>query len=282
MTQLMDVLAQGLSGGAVLLLTSLGLTVIYGVMGVVNLAHGELVMLGAYVSVLSAPVLGAWPAMMAAPLVVAAVGLTLDRAVVRWLYRNPVRSMLGTFAVGLVIRQLVVVIEGPQLQYSAVPLSGALPLGFGTSVPLWRVVVLGVALVAAISVGLWLARTRTGLAARITAADHEVAQTLGLNVNRVSAATFAIGAGLAGLTGALVAPLASVSPDMGGQYLVGAFLVVVLAGLGNVKAAAVWAGAVGVVTAAIAIPFDDVVAQVAVWTAALLLVAVRTRRGARV
>lgn len=274
--------AEGLSGGAILLLTSLGLTVIYGVMGVVNLAHGQFVMLGAYVSVLLTPRLGAGAAIALAFLVVGALGLLLDRSVVRWLYRNPVRSMLGTFALGLILQQIVVITAGPQLQYSAVPLAGSIQIGFGSTLSLWRLAVILIATAAALAVGTWLTRTRSGLSVRLTSTDHEVAQTLGLNVNRVSAITFAVGAALAGLAGALIAPLATVNPSMGIQYLIGAFLVVVLAGLGNVKGAIYWSAGVGVATAATAIPFDDVVAQVAVWVAALLVVALRTQKKVRV
>lgn len=273
----MQILAQGLSVGAVLLLSALGLTIIYGVMGVVNLAHGEFVMLGAYTMVLLSRVLSPWGAIFVAPLILGVIGLTVDRALIRWLYHEPVKSMLATFGLALVIRQLVVIIEGPELRYVGLPVTGSIPIGFGEQFSLWRVALISFAVLAAVVLAIWLTRTRTGLKVRTTTADADIAQTLGMNVSRVNATAFAIGAGLAGFAGALIAPLNSIYPNMGTPYLVGAFLVVILAGLGSVKGAIGWAMAVGVLTAAVAIPADDVVAQVVVWAAALALVALRRR-----
>jgi branched-subunit amino acid ABC-type transport system permease component len=246
-------------------------------MGVVNLAHGEFVMLGAYVMVIMSTAVSPWAAIVLAPLIVAAIGLVADRALVRYLYHNPVKSMLGTFALGMVIRQLVFITQGPALRYAPVPLAGTMPIGFGAKFALWRVALIGFALACAVIVAAWLTRSRSGLATRIVSADPQIAQTLGTNTNRVSGTAFAAGAALAGLAGALVAPLNSVSPDMGLPYLVGAFLVVVLAGLGSIKGAAAWSAAVGIATAAIAIRLDDVTAQVIVWCAALVVVGLRRR-----
>lgn len=272
---LVQIVAQGLSVGAVLALSALGLTIVYGVMGVVNLAHGEFVMLGAYAMVLLSPAVGPWAAIALAPLVVGAIGLVVDRALIRWLYHDPVKSMLGTFGLAIVIRQLVLIVEGPQLRYVGLPLTGAVSLGFGQTFPLWRVVLIAAAVLAGVGVALWLGRSKTGLKVRTTTVDAEVAQSLGMNVPRVNAIAFAVGAGLAGLAGALVAPLDSVYPDMGLSYLVGAFLVVILAGLGSIRNALVWSAGVGLLTAAVAVPADDVLAQVVVWSVALAIVALR-------
>lgn len=270
-----QVLAQGLSLGAILLLGALGLTIIYGVMGVVNLAHGEFVMLGAYVMAITSVSLGPWLAIACAPIIVGLIGLVCDRTVVRHVYGDPITSMLATFGLALVLRQLVVLIEGPELRYVGLPLDGAIAIGFGETFALWRLVLVVLAIAAAVGTALWITRTATGLGVRMTTADRDVAESLGINVSRVNALTFAVGAGLAGLAGALLAPLNSVFPDMGTTYLVGAFLVVVLAGLGRVGAAAGWAMAVGLLTASIAVPVDDVIAQVVVWSAALMIIAVR-------
>jgi urea transport system permease protein len=272
---LVQIVAQGLSVGAVLALTALGLTIIYGVMGVVNLAHGEFVMLGAYGMVLLAGPLGPWLAILLTPLLVAAIGLALDRSLIRWLYHDPVKSMLGTFGLAIVIRQLVQIVEGPELRYVGLPISSAVPLGFGQQFAAWRLVLIGFAILTSAAVALWLARSAIGLKIRTTAADSEIAASLGINAGRVNAVAFAVGTGLAGLSGALVAPLESVYPNMGVSYLVGAFLVVILAGLRNVRRALAWAAAVGLVTSAIAVPFNDVLAQVVVWAVALAIVATR-------
>ncbi|HEX7292732.1 MAG TPA: branched-chain amino acid ABC transporter permease [Conexibacter sp.] len=271
---LVQVLAQGLSVGAVLALSALGLTVIYGVMGVVNLAHGEFVMLGAYsMAILSGP-LGPWTAIALTPLIVGAIGLVVDRALIRWLYQNPVKSMLGTFGLGIVIRQLVLIAEGPGLRYVDLPITSSVSL-LGEQLPVWRLVLIALAIVTGVVVALWLSRSAAGLKVRIATADADVASTLGTNVSRVNALAFALGTALAGLAGALVAPLNSVYPNMGVSYLVGAFLVVILAGLGSIRNALLWAAGVGLVTAAVAVPQDDVLAQVVVWTLALVIVALR-------
>jgi urea transport system permease protein len=272
---LVQVVCQGLSVGAVLALSALGLTIVYGVMGVVNLAHGELMMLGAYTMVLLSPLVGPWAAIALAPLVVGAIGLLLDRSLIRWLYHDPVKSMLGTFGLAIVLRQLVLIVEGPQLRYVGLPVTGAVSLGFGEQFPLWRVVIVVLAVATTVAVALWLMRSATGLKVRTTTVDAQIAESLAINVPRVNATAFALGAGLAGLAGALVAPLGSVYPNMGVTYLVGAFLVVILAGLGSVRNALAWACAVGLLTAAVAVPADDVLAQVAVWAAALTIVALR-------
>ncbi len=272
---LVQIVAQGLSVGAVLALSALGLTIVYGVMGVVNLAHGELVMLGAYSMVLLSPLLGPWAAIAVTPLLVGAVGVLIDRALIRWLYHDPVKSMLGTFGLAIVIRQLVLIIEGPELRYVGLPLTGAVSLGFGQQFPLWRVVLIAAAVLVGVGIAIWLARSATGLKMRTTTVDAEIAQSLGMDVPRVNAIAFGIGAGLAGLAGALVAPLDSVYPDMGIGYLVGAFLVVVLAGLGSIRNALIWSAIVGLLTAAVAVPADDVIAQVVVWSVALAIVALR-------
>lgn len=271
---LVQVLGQGLSVGAVLALSALGLTVIYGVMGVVNLAHGEFVMLGAYsMAILSGP-LGPWVAIALSPLIVGAIGLVVDRGLIRWLYQDPVKSMLGTFGLGIVIRQLVHITEGPGLRYVDLPITSSVVI-FGEQLPVWRLVLIAFAAVTGIAVALWLSRSAAGLKVRIATVDSDIASALGTNVSRVNALAFALGTALAGLAGALVAPLNSVYPNMGVTYLVGAFLVVILAGLGSIRNALLWAAGVGVVTSAVAVPRDDVLAQVVVWTLALVIVAMR-------
>jgi urea transport system permease protein len=272
---LVQIIAQGLSVGAVLALSALGLTIIYGVMGVVNLAHGEFVMLGAYGMVLLSGPLGPWAAIAVTVLLVGAVGLVADRSLIRWLYHDPVKSMLGTFGLAIVIRQLVLIVEGPQLRYVGLPIDGAVSLGFGEQFPVWRVVLIAFAVVTGAAVAVWLGRSATGLKIRTTTVDSQIAEALGMHVSRVNATAFAVGTALAGLAGALVAPLNSVYPNMGVSYLVGAFLVVILAGLGSIRNALIWACGVGLLTAAVAVPADDVLAQVVVWATALIIVALR-------
>lgn len=272
---LVQIIAQGLSVGAVLALSALGLTIIYGVMGVVNLAHGEFVMLGAYSMVLLSGPLGPWVAIALTPLLVGAIGVLVDRSLIRWLYHDPVKSMLGTFGLAIVIRQLVQIIEGPQLRYVGLPITGSVPLGFGQQFAGWRILLIIAATLTGVGMAIWLSRSATGLKMRTTTVDADIAGALGMNVSRVNATAFAIGTALAGLAGALIAPLDSVYPDMGVTYLVSAFLVVILAGLGSIRNALLWSAGVGLLTAAVAVPGNDVLAQVVVWGVALTIVALR-------
>jgi urea transport system permease protein len=273
---LIQILVQGMGIGAVLLLGALGLMVIYGVMGVINLAHGDFIMLGAYAFVVLGAVISPWLAIVAAAVVVATIGLLVDSLVVRHFYASPVGSMLGTFGVGMVIRAVVLIVFGAQLRTAAPPIGGTISLG-DQQFSAWRVALVGCALLVAFGLWLLIARTRFGLLLRLVTDDRQIATTLGVRSATVNRIAFALGCALAGLGGALAAPIGSVSPGMGLSYLVNAFLVVVLARLGDVWSTVLWAMAIGLATAAVAIFSNDILATLLVWSAALLIVALRRR-----
>lgn len=275
MQTVMSVLAQGLALSAVYLLGALGLTIIYGVMGVVNLAHGELIMLGSYVVALTAEALGYPAAVVLAFLGVGALGWVLDAVLIRFLYDNPVASMLGTWGLAMVLRQGVSLLFGSGLRYVGLPIGGSFAIGFGATLGWWRLLLIAAAAVAAGAVAWVMLRTKFGLQMRAVIANPRAAASLGVRATHVNRWTFALGCALAGLAGALVAPLRTVFPGMGLPYLVGAFLVVVLAGLGNIRSTVVWSIAIGVGFAAIAVPVGDTTANVLVWCAALVIVAAR-------
>jgi branched-subunit amino acid ABC-type transport system permease component len=271
----LNILAQGSSLGAIYLLGALGLTIIYGVMGVVNLAHGELLMLGSYVMVLTASTVS-WPvAIVLAFVLVAAFGVVLDGVLIRFLYHRPVASMLGTWGLALVIRQGVILIWGPSLRYIALPFAGSFSLGFGAQLSWWRFFLLICSAFVALGVGALLVRTRFGLQMRAVIANPAAAESLGLRAAHVNRWAFALGCGLAGLAGALVAPLRTVFPGMGLPYLVSAFLVVILAGLGNIRSTVFWSMALGFGFAAVAVTRDEITATIVVWCAALVVIATR-------
>lgn len=275
METVINVLAQGSALAAVYLLGALGLTIIYGVMGVINLAHGELIMLGSYVVALTAGALGYPLAVVLAFFGVGALGWVLDAVLIRHLYGEPATSMLGTWGLAMVLRQGVTVLFGSELRYVAVPVGGSLAIGFGASIDLWRLILIVTAVIAAAAVWLTLTRTAFGLKMRAVVAGPAAAGGLGLRVATVNRNTFALGCALAGLAGAMVAPLRTVYPGMGLPYMVGAFLVVVLAGLGNVKHTFIWSLTIGILFAAVAVPVDDTTANIVVWCIALAVIAAR-------
>jgi branched-subunit amino acid ABC-type transport system permease component len=275
MQTVMNILGQGIALGAVYLLGALGLTIIYGVMGVVNLAHGELIMLGSYVIALTAGTLGYPVAVVLAFFGLGALGYVLDATLIRFLYHKPVASMLGTWGLSMVIRQAVILLFGAQLRYVALPIAGSVTLGFGANLAWWRIVLIVCSALAAVAVAVTIARTRFGVQMRAVIANPMAAESLGVRAAHVNRWTFALGCALAGLAGALVAPLRTVFPGMGLPYLVGAFLVVILAGLGNVRSTIVWSLLIGIGFAAVAVPASDILANIVVWCAALAIIAAR-------
>jgi branched-subunit amino acid ABC-type transport system permease component len=183
--------------------------------------------------------------------------------------------MLGTWGLGLVMRQTVTLLFGADLRYVVLPLAGSFSVGYGATFSEWRAVLIGAAALTAGLVAVVIRKTRFGLKMRAVIGNADTSQMLGLRVARVNRWSFALGCALAGLAGALVAPLRTVFPGMGTPYLVGAFLVVILAGLGNVRSTILWSVLIGLGTAAVAIPVNDVIAQIAIWGAALVIIALR-------
>ncbi|HYZ32952.1 MAG TPA: urea ABC transporter permease subunit UrtB [Crenalkalicoccus sp.] len=278
----MDFVAQqlltGLSIGSILLLAALGLAIIYGAMGVINLAHGEFLMLGAYAAwaLQSYAGIGLLPALPLIFLAVALLGWVVERAVIRHLYRRPLDTILATWGIGVMLQQAVRLLAGGELRYVRLPpvLDGAVPV-LGQETPVCRIFVLfGVAALFALTWFL-IYRTAFGMRLRAVVQDPSVASCFGINAGRVYATTFAYGAGLAGLAGALVAPLKSVSPEMGTGYVVDAFMVVVIGGVQSLFGAVVSAALLGEASGVLAFRANDTVAQAVVLLAVVFLIRFR-------
>lgn len=239
----------GLALGAVYVLLALGLSLIFGMLGVVNFAHGALFALGAYVGVF---LLGLgwnfWAALVAVPLAAGAVGLLVERFLVRRLYGRPVDDpLLLTFGLAYIVVEAIRILFGKQPEPVETPelLAGAVDIGVGFF-PLYRVFLIGVA--AAVVLGLWLLleRTRWGLILRAGARDPTILRVLGVDVGRVWLLVFGLGTGLAGLAGWLAAPLQGAAPEMGVPVLAEAFVVTVVGGMGSLLGAVVAGLLVGV------------------------------------
>jgi branched-chain amino acid transport system permease protein len=217
------------SDGATLFLLAFGLAVIFGLMGIINFAHGALIMVGAYGATAAAD-LSASP-WLALPLGVGfglGVGLVVELLVIRWLHDRPVDTILATIGIGLVLVAAVSILFGLENSSVGSPLSGHADLGF-VRYSTYRLFL--IALAAVVFVALWtvMRRTQLGLTARAVIENEELASSYGINARRVRRWTFVVGAGFAGFAGALVAPLAAVNPNMGDDYLVSSFMVVLVA-----------------------------------------------------
>lgn len=239
----------GLQYGMMLFLMAAGLTLVFGVMGLINLAHGSLYMIGAFACAWGAAATGwFWLGLLASLIAAAAAGALIEMAVIRRLYaRDHLDQVLATFALILVFSEGTRWIFGSFPLYLTLPpmLSGAVTLPGGLQYPLFRLVIIAVG--AAVAVGLWLLITRTRLGIRIRAgeADREMIAALGVDIARLYTIVFALGAALAGLAGALVGSIQSVQVGMGEPVLILAFVVVVIGGIGSIKGALIGALLVG-------------------------------------
>jgi urea transport system permease protein len=276
--QLIEQIITGLSIGSILLLVAMGLSIIYGSMGIINLAHGEFVMLGAYAAWVFQTYLGLSLLASLVPIfiVVAAFGWIVERYVLSLLNNRPLDTILATWGVGIMLQQAVRLMVGSELRYVQLPpaLSDSMDL-FGVSVSAYRVFLFFVALILFAITWLLMNRTTVGMKLRAIIQDRSVAASFGINARRIYALTFAYGAGLAGLAGALVSPLKSVSPDMGTGYVVDAFMVVVLGGVQSLAGTVASAFILGELAGAIAFLQNDTVAKATVLLAIVVLIRFR-------
>lgn len=264
---LLDALGQALA----LFLVASGLALTFGLLGVINLAHGELLLLGAYTLLAAERAgLGFWAGLALAPLLVGLLGLALELLVVRRLRERPLDTLLATWATALVIRQTIVALFGPAAYTVPPPIPGSVEL-LGVPYPAHRLLVMGLALLVGGLLAWLLLATRLGLAIRGTVADRTLAAASGLPVRRLDATAFALGAGLAGLAGAATAPLVSVDPQMGLGFLLPAFLAVLVAPGGGPAGTMLGAGLVGGGESLVAAFASPVVAQLAVLALAVVL-----------
>src|SRR5688572_6584028 len=236
-----DLFAQALNGlsyGVLLFLLSVGLTLIFGMLDVVNLAHGSFYMLGAYAGLATIAATGNfWLALLAAPLAVGLVGALMERTVLRPLYRRPpLDQVLLTFGFIYVFEDVVKWIWGGSISSIPPPDVFARSVNlFGGAFPSYRLFVIVFGLVVAVLLWLLIERTRLGAVIRAGVYDAEMTAGMGINIHRVFTGVFAFGAALGGLSGVIAGPIQSAQPPMGATILVPALIVVVVGGLGSLK-----------------------------------------------
>lgn len=264
-----------LSFGSVIVLVVLGLGVIASMMGIFNFAHGEFVLLGAYtVYLFSIWGLPIWLGMIAAPLIVAFFGLALERSIIHRFYAAPIVAMLGTYAIGVIIRETIRSLIGGLYHAVPEPVIGFFTVG-AVSFSKWRVIIVLVTLAVLAGSVLLLTRTTLGLQIRAALENPALARASGISTSRLYALTFAFGAGLAGLAGGLMVPLFSLSADLGVRFLIQGFLAVMLGGIGTFEGPALGAGIIGVMAASLPWMVSPVLADVLVFVIAIVIVKLR-------
>ena len=235
----------GISLGSILLLVALGLAITYGLMGVINMAHGELMMIGAYATYVVQGVFQKylpdafdWYLLASVPVAFVAsalVGAALERSVIRFLYGRPLETLLATWGISLMLMQLVRTIFGAQNVGVENPswMSGGVQVMGNLSLPYNRLVIVGFAVAVLIGVWFLIEKTRLGLFVRGVTQNRPIASCMGVNTARIDTYAFALGSGIAGLAGCALSQVGNVGPDLGQGYIVDSFMVVVLGGVGQ-------------------------------------------------
>lgn len=268
-------LLNSISMAAILGLVSIGLAVIFGMRGVINLAHGELFILGAYSTVwFESQGMSTWLGVLAAPFVVGAIGWVIESTVVKRLYSRPIDTLVATFALAIIIRELLKLTFGAGNRNIMLPLSGQVSI-LGESYPEYRVVLI-VASSVVLGLVAWVAaRTQVGVMVRAVIQSRSMAEALGINGRAVDQGVFVAGAALAGFAGALMAPLITLNPEVGQTFLVSSFLVVIIGGIGSVPAAIGGAIVVGLGFGVISAFVEPVYAQMLLFGVSILMVRLR-------
>ena len=283
-------LFQGLSLGSVLLLAAIGLAITFGVMGVINMAHGEMIMLGAYTTFVVQELFRAFlpsswidgyliVSVPAAFVVTGLVGIALERSVIRFLYGRPLETMLATWGASLILQQLVRTVFGAPNREVSNPswMTGGIDVLGGATITWNRVVILGFCAVVMLCLTLLLRSTAFGLHMRAVTQNRDMAAVMGIPTARIDALTFGLGSGIAGIGGVALSQIGNVSPNLGTIYIVDSFLVVVFGGVGNLMGTLVGAIGLGVVNKLLEPAAGAVLGKVAVLLAIILFIQKRPR-----
>jgi urea transport system permease protein len=261
-----------LTGIATLALITIGLGVIYGMMRIINLAHGEFMMLGAYTAVTASTAgVNIWVSMLILPpLVVGLVGLVLERTIIRFLYGRMMDTMLATWGISLGLIGLITSIFGNVVKSVQMPV-GSFAIG-QYHVSAYSLVIIGVGVVVLSSLLLLLRKTRFGLILRATMQNPAMSASLGVRPAAVYMATFALGAALAGLAGGILAPISGVSPGMGGAYIAKAFITVLGGGPAIIAGTGLAAGLFGFINEIVSFLSTPVIGDIALLASAIVLI----------
>lgn len=275
---LLPQLLHGVVFGAALGLLALGLTVIFGLLGVMNFAHGELFMMGAYAGVAVIGVTQSfWVALVAAPLLVGALAAVTEVATLRPLYRRePLYGLILTFGLALVFREGVRQVWGGDMRRILPPFPGSTPL-LGMTYPNYRLFLLAVSSSLLLAIWLFFTKTRAGVVVRAAVQDAEMLDGLGVDVRRVFTLTFAGSAALAAVAGMLLAPVFTVYPQMGVEMILLAFIVVILGGMGSLGGSVAAAFVIGITQSMLTLWMNPQRVAIAIFGIMILVLIVRPR-----
>jgi urea transport system permease protein len=269
----------GFSIVAILLIISLGLAVIFGVMRVINMAHGDFIMIGAYVAFAMQEYfkLNLFWGIPAAFLVLAVLGTIIEWGLIRQLYGRPLETLLATWGVSVVLQQGIRLTFGPELRYVKAPdaLNGDFPIpGSNLPFPYFRLFIILLA-VGLLVLTYWiLYRTDLGMRVRAVNQNRPMAEVLGIDTRRVDRFVFAFGSGLAGIAGTILAPIKTVSPIMGFSYAVDSYMVIVLGGVGRLVGTVAGASVIGESETVLAFLYNNVIAKLLVFTLIVIVIRV--------
>jgi len=278
LTVLLPQLLHGLVFAAALGLLALGLTVIFGLLGVMNFAHGELYMLGAYAGIAVIGVAHSfWVALIAAPILVGLVAAVTEMTTLRPIYRRePLYGLILTFGLALVFREGARQIWGGDMRRVLPPFTGSTPL-LGMTYPNYRLFLLAASSLILFALWLFFTRTRAGVVVRAAVQDAEMLDGLGVDVRRVFTLTFAASGALAALAGLLLAPIFTVYPQMGVEMILLAFIVVILGGMGSMGGSVVAAFIIGVAQSLFSLWMNPQRVAIAIFGIMIVVLIVRPR-----
>jgi branched-subunit amino acid ABC-type transport system permease component len=278
LTVLLPQLLHGLVFGAALGLLALGLTVIFGLLGVMNFAHGELYMLGAYAGIAVIGVTHSfWVALLVAPLLVGVVGAVTEMTTLRLVYnREPLYGLILTFGLALVFREGARQIWGGDMRRILPPFTGSTPL-LGMTYPDYRLFLLAASSLILLALWLFFTRTRAGIVVRAAVQDAEMLDGLGVDVRRVFTLTFAASGALAALAGLLLAPVFTVYPQMGVEMILLAFIVVILGGMGSMGGSVAAAFVIGIAQSLFSLWMNPQRVAIAIFGIMIVVLIVRPR-----
>ena len=270
----------GFSVVAILVIAAVGLAIIFGVAGVINMAHGEFIMIGAYTAAVVGKLGGnTFIAIPVAFVVVGILGLIIERGIIQWIYDRPLETLLATWGVGIVLQTVIKLVFGPELYYVGAPkiLEGGFRVIGRLPFPWYRLFLIVMAILLLILVFYVIFKTDFGLKVRAVRRNRAISGCLGIDTARVDMMIFVFGSGLAGIAGAVLAPIKSVSTTMGFPYAVDSYMVLVLGGVGSLWGVLTGSALIGEAETILSFIFNNVIGRLLVFLFIVIIIRIVPR-----